>query len=65
MKSAGVITGKGRGHHALVESFGAMLIVLFASALAAAQSIARSADAGTDRESSSAFGLAGVNRDIC
>ncbi|MGA6974473.1 MAG: PDZ domain-containing protein [Candidatus Binatus sp.] len=45
MKSAGVITGKGRGHHALVESFGAMLIVLFASALAAAQSIARSADA--------------------
>jgi hypothetical protein len=45
MKSAGVIAGKGRGHHALVESFGAVLIVLFASALAAAQSIARSADA--------------------
>ena len=40
MKSAGVSAGKGRGHRALVESLGAVLIVLFASALAAAQSIA-------------------------
>lgn len=37
MKSAGVLTSKGRGYHARCASFSAILLVLFASALADAQ----------------------------
>ncbi len=47
MKSAGVLTSKARGHHALGASIAAMLLVLFASALAAAQSGAETAASET------------------
>ena len=43
MKSAGVLTSKGRGYHALCASLSAILLVLFASVLADAQSGAETA----------------------
>src|SRR5208337_4769590 len=47
MKSAGVLTSKAREHHAFGASIAAMLLVLFASALAAAQSGAETAASET------------------
>jgi len=47
MKSAGVPTSKAREHRAFAASIGAMLLVLFASALAAAQSGAETAASET------------------
>ncbi len=47
MKSAGVPTSKAREHHAFGASIAAMLLVLFASALAAAQSGAETAASET------------------
>jgi hypothetical protein len=47
MKSAGVLTSKARAHHAFGASIAAMLLVVFASALAAAQSGAETAASET------------------
>ena len=47
-ESAGGLTSKGRGHHAQGASLGAILLVLFASTLAAAQSDAETAGAGVE-----------------
>jgi hypothetical protein len=47
MKSAGVLTSKAREHHAFGASIAAMLLVLFASALAAAQAGAETAASET------------------
>ncbi len=60
---AGMLTSKARGHHALGTALGAMLIVVFASALAAAQSGSETAGSKTWKtEAASAAASAPIAR---